>query len=175
MIASGHPGILESMKLEDTCCLGTWADGPHGYTCQGGTSPAAGSRHPAGYYSRLVLGVKGASISLEDLTWAIARAVRGPSVLTGPPQMRWLQLAALGGLIWLTRGGRGTSLAVRWLRLCASTAGGTGSIPGRGTKIPHAAWCGQTNKNKTKQTRGGREIGPCSARERLYRNGNREP
>ena len=25
-----------------------------------------------------------------------------------------------------------------WLRLCASTAGGTGSIPTRGTKIPHA-------------------------------------
>ena len=32
-----------------------------------------------------------------------------------------------------------TSLAVQWLRLCASTAGGAGSIPGRGTKIPHAA------------------------------------
>ena len=28
-----------------------------------------------------------------------------------------------------------TSLAVQWLRLCASTAGGAGSIPGRGTKI----------------------------------------
>ena len=33
----------------------------------------------------------------------------------------------------------GTSLAVQWLRLCASNAGGTGSIPGQGTKIPHAA------------------------------------
>ena len=33
----------------------------------------------------------------------------------------------------------GTSLAVQWLRLHASTAGGMGSIPGRGTKIPHAA------------------------------------
>ena len=33
----------------------------------------------------------------------------------------------------------GTSLAVQWLRLCAFTAGGTGSIPGQGTKIPHAA------------------------------------
>ena len=28
---------------------------------------------------------------------------------------------------------------VQWLRLRASTARGTGSIPGRGTKIPHAA------------------------------------
>ena len=36
----------------------------------------------------------------------------------------------------------GTSLVVQWLRLRASTAGGAGSIPGRGTKIPHAAWCG---------------------------------
>ena len=27
---------------------------------------------------------------------------------------------------------------VQWLRLCASTAGGTGSIPGQGTKIPQA-------------------------------------
>ena len=35
-----------------------------------------------------------------------------------------------------------TSLAAQWLRLCTSTARGTGSIPGRGIKIPHAAWCG---------------------------------
>ena len=28
---------------------------------------------------------------------------------------------------------------VQWLRLGASTAGGAGSIPGWGTKIPHAA------------------------------------
>ena len=33
----------------------------------------------------------------------------------------------------------GNSLAVHWLGLCASTAGGTGSIPGQGTKIPRAA------------------------------------
>ena len=37
----------------------------------------------------------------------------------------------------------GTSLAVQWLRLRASTAGGTGSIPDWGTKIPHAAQSGQ--------------------------------
>ena len=34
----------------------------------------------------------------------------------------------------------GTALAVQWLRFCAATAGDTGSIPGRGTKIPHVAW-----------------------------------
>ena len=39
-----------------------------------------------------------------------------------------------------------TSLAVQWLKLCASTAGGTGSIPGRGTKIAHATWRDQKKK-----------------------------
>ena len=38
----------------------------------------------------------------------------------------------------------GTSLAVQWLRLCAPSAGGPGSIPGQGSrmqqlKIPRAA------------------------------------
>ena len=37
----------------------------------------------------------------------------------------------------------GTSLVAQWLRLCASTVGGMGSIPGGGTKILHAAQCGQ--------------------------------
>ena len=31
----------------------------------------------------------------------------------------------------------GTSLVVQWLRLHASNAGGTGLIPGQGSKIPH--------------------------------------
>ena len=48
----------------------------------------------------------------------------------------------------------GTSLVVQWLRLPASDAGGTGSIPGGGTKIPHATQLGQktnkeNNNNKT--------------------------
>ena len=36
----------------------------------------------------------------------------------------------------------GISLAVQWLRLCTSIAGGMGSVPGQGTKIPHASRCG---------------------------------
>ena len=40
----------------------------------------------------------------------------------------------------------GPSLAVQWLRLCAPSAGGTGSIPGQGTKIPHATQCAQRKK-----------------------------
>ena len=43
---------------------------------------------------------------------------------------------------WLKTNVLGTSLAVEWLRPCASTAGGAGSIPARGTKILYAAWCG---------------------------------
>ena len=42
--------------------------------------------------------------------------------------------------MWNLKYNTGTSLAVQWLRLQASTAGGTGSIPGRGTYIPHATW-----------------------------------
>ena len=34
---------------------------------------------------------------------------------------------------------KGTSLVVRWLRLCLSTAGGTGLIPDQVIKIPQAA------------------------------------
>ena len=44
-------------------------------------------------------------------------------------------------------------LAVQWLGFRASTAGGPGSIPGWGTKIPHAAWCGQ-KLEKQKNTAG---------------------
>ena len=43
----------------------------------------------------------------------------------------------------------GTSLVVQWLRLRASNAEGMGSIPGRGTRIPHALRHHQ--KNPTKQ------------------------
>ena len=45
--------------------------------------------------------------------------------------------------------GLGNFLAVQWLRLCASIAGGLGSFPGQGTRIPQAM-CGMAKKNKTK-------------------------
>jgi len=44
----------------------------------------------------------------------------------------------------------GTSQVVQWLRRHSSTAGGTGSIPGRETKILPAARCGQTKPHKNK-------------------------
>ena len=47
----------------------------------------------------------------------------------------------------------GTSMVVQWLRLCASKAGGIGSIPdwGRSHTIPYAAWCSQKIKNEKKK------------------------
>ena len=39
---------------------------------------------------------------------------------------------------------------VQWLRYHASTAGGTGSDPGQGTKIPHAMQHGQKKKKEKK-------------------------
>ena len=40
---------------------------------------------------------------------------------------------------------------VQWLRFYISASGGMNLIPGPGTKIPHAAWCGQRQKTN-KQT-----------------------
>ena len=42
----------------------------------------------------------------------------------------------------------GNSLAVQWLGLRASTARGSGSIPGWETKIPQAAQCSQKKKKR---------------------------
>ena len=42
----------------------------------------------------------------------------------------------LSGCLSSKRQEIGTSLAVQWLRLCPSTAGGMNSIPDQGTKIP---------------------------------------
>ena len=42
---------------------------------------------------------------------------------------------------------KGTSLVVQWLRLCTSNVRDKGSTPGWGTKISHAMWCSQKNKN----------------------------
>ena len=44
----------------------------------------------------------------------------------------------------------GNSLVVKWLGLCAFTAKGLGSIPGRGTKIPQATRRNLKRKKKCK-------------------------
>ena len=45
-----------------------------------------------------------------------------------------------------------TSLAVQWFRHLASTAGGTGLIPGRGIKILDSKWHSQKVERKKKRT-----------------------
>ena len=55
-------------------------------------------------------------------------------------------MGKLLGQEWLKSGNLGTSLAVQWLRLCASTVGAMDLIPGQGIKIQHAAWHGQKKK-----------------------------
>ena len=46
----------------------------------------------------------------------------------------------------------GNSPVVQWLGLSALTAGGPGSIPGPGTKIPQAMRCGKKKKKKKRET-----------------------
>ena len=43
-----------------------------------------------------------------------------------------------------------TSLEVQWLRLCTAIAGGTVSIPGRGTEILHVACMAKKKKKSLK-------------------------
>ena len=57
-----------------------------------------------------------------------------------------LVLVAFGIKLNTKGSDKGTSLVVQWLRLCTSTAGGEGSIPGKGTKIPHDPQCSQKNR-----------------------------
>ena len=45
----------------------------------------------------------------------------------------------------------GSSLEVQWLLFHAFTAGGTGSLPGQVTKIPHAVLCGPQKIIKKKK------------------------
>ena len=49
------------------------------------------------------------------------------------------------------KGSEGASLVVHWLRLCAPIAGGSGLIPGQGTRIPHATGCREKKKKKARK------------------------
>ena len=56
----------------------------------------------------------------------------------------------------------GTSLAVQWLRLCASTEESMGLVLGQGTKILYAAWQDQKNRYKFKKSDGKNEVCTCA-------------
>ena len=45
---------------------------------------------------------------------------------------------------WIKKHVAGNSLVIQWLGHCVFSTKGTGSIPGRRTKIPHAEHIGQT-------------------------------
>ena len=59
------------------------------------------------------------------------------------------QTPTTGKVQQLKKAPTGASLEVQWLRLCASNAGGMSLIPGPGTKIPRATWCGQKVRKQT--------------------------
>ena len=65
---------------------------------------------------------------------------------------------------------KGTCLAIQWLRLCASTIDGMGSIPGWEPKSPYATWWGQKKsknvKTKLRDGKGYKEI-PLFVREKM--------
>ena len=52
----------------------------------------------------------------------------------------------------------GNSLVAQWLRLCAFTADGSGSIPGWGTEILQAAQSSQKKKKLKGETYGGKSV-----------------
>ena len=66
-------------------------------------------------------------------------------------------------------GGQRIFLAVQWLRLCTSKAGGVGSIPGQGTETLHVAQQGQPSPphpanekhNRGRHVWGLRELSVC--------------
>ena len=69
--------------------------------------------------------------------------VTAPTLPQDPPQpkpARGSQHPSIETAEWWFSGAgwMGTCLAVLWLRLCASSAGSPGLIPGLGTNIPHA-------------------------------------
>ena len=84
------------------------------------------------------INISGSVLPHEQFTWAHAHIshlhFKAPDLQARSPIIR----------NWHTSRGRvRTSLVVQWFRLCASSAGGSGSIPGQGTKTPHATWWGQ--------------------------------
>ena len=59
----------------------------------------------------------------------------------------------MGNINQSTNGKRylGASLEVQWLKHCTFSTGGTGSIPGQGTKIPQVSLYSPPKKNSSKE------------------------
>ena len=95
-------------------------------------------------------GCKG-SDTIEWLNWNWNREGVSP-LLFLKYSFHFLLGVSLIALYFLFKHRGRTSLEVQWLRLHASVSGSTISIPGWGTKIPHASWCSK----KKKKNGGGR-------------------
>ena len=81
--------------------------------------------------------------------WPLAMClwqVLQPPCASVSPSVKWEWCLAPGVGVRTKWAATGTSLAVQWSGHCPSTAGGTGSIPGWGTKVPHATQCGKKKK-----------------------------
>ena len=93
---------------------------------------------------RVPLGPRVTGTSYKDKDMAVAGATAWNEVPRIQGQMYpWQTDSTFSNLYSITPFWRGYFLtfpSLQWLRLWASTAGSTGSIPGWGTKIPHAKW-----------------------------------
>ena len=69
----------------------------------------------------------------------------------GPSTHAYFHSYQMATLLISKRKSPGTSLTIQWLGLHASNAGGVGSIPGWGTKIPHAVQHGQRKERKKRK------------------------
>ena len=118
-------------SAQETLWTGEFS-GLHSHPCKPSFPPrlTLGSRRVLSVWP-VVLG-RGGRQSQPVAEWATAE----PSVWRG-----WHRVV---GRLMVVR----TSLVVQWLRLLAPKAGDPSSIPGQGTKIPHATtktWCSQIN------------------------------
>ena len=89
----------------------------------------------------------GASRARRDAT-PVSPAASSHSQLSSDPKLLYTAYSSQ------SNADPGTSLAVQWLRLCASTARGMGSVPGQRTEITvHGMWCGWNDIQRTKVKR----------------------
>ena len=81
------------------------------------------------------------------LEWVVIPFSRGSSQPRDWTQVSWI--AGRFSAIWNKTKNLGSSLMVQWLGLHTATAGGLGSIPGWGTKIPQTIWHSQKGTTTT--------------------------
>ena len=81
--------------------------------------------------------------STPQISMSIHRTLETWSVNPNRKMWRWTECSSKRTYV------SGTFLAAQWLRLLASSTGGTGWIPGWGAKNPHALWPKKKTKHKT--------------------------